>query len=148
MLRLLIQTVLNRCDVVLLNDSLLLAAESWESNKDEIKTVLPAIEKMLSDYGYDWKELEELVVVVGKGNFSATRIGVTIANILALATVTSDSAGAKIYEMEVTENEDLKEILRQVGNNFRNGWKDVKLAKPIYRTEPLISLSKKKKFTE
>ena len=142
MIRLLIQTVLNRCEVVLLNDTLLLAVESWESQKDEVKKVLPAIEKMLNDYGYEWKQIDEIISVVGKGNFSSTRIGVTIANILSLAT------GAKIYEMEINEEKTLQEILDEVAKNFKKGWKDVKLAKPIYRSEPMISASKQKKFTE
>lgn len=146
MLKLFIQTVLNRVDVVLLSDSVMLMAESWPSNKDEVKRLLPAIELMLKKAGYEWREIGQILVVVGKGNFSATRIGVTIANTIMLAT------GAQIFEMELPEHSEageisLKDILNQAEAVFAGG-KNVELAKPIYRSEPMISLSKKKKFTE
>ena len=141
MLKLLIQTVLNRVDLVLLADSVMLGVESWTSQKDEVKKLLPAIELLLNEYDYQWSEIEKVAVVVGKGNFSSTRIGVTIANTIALAT------GAKIYQMEIEEETSLNDILDRAEKLMAEG-ESVTIAQPIYRSEPMISPSKKKKFTE
>lgn len=141
MLKLLIQTVLERVDVALLEDTAVLGVESWISQKDEVRRILPAIEEMLGEAGRKWLEIGAVVVVVGKGNFSATRIGVTMANIIALAT------GAKIFEMELVGEVALKDILEKAQAVMDSG-KAVRLAQPVYRSEPMISASKQKKFTE
>lgn len=142
MLTLVIQTVLNRIDIALLSGPYLLAVESWDSQKDEVKKILPAIELVLGDYGYSWLELNKIVVVVGKGNFSSTRVGVTIANILSLAT------SAEILELEMDKEFTVKELLDTVEQKLKDGWPASALAKPVYRSAPMISPSKKKKFTK
>lgn len=142
MLTLVIQTVLNRIDLALLSGEILLAVESWDSQKDEVKKVLPAIELILGDYGFSWLEINQIVVVVGQGNFSSTRIGVTIANILSMA------SSAKIFELEMKGEFGVKELLDTVEKKLKEGWTESVLAKPIYRSDPMISPSKKKKFTK
>jgi len=141
MLTLVIQTVINRIDIALLRDDILLAHESWVSEKDEVKKVVPALESVFKKSGFVWADLSQIVVVVGKGNFSSTRIGVTIGNILGMATE------AQIFELEMEGDFDLGKLLECVENKFKEGWEPSPLAKPVYRSEPMISPSKKKNFT-
>jgi tRNA A37 threonylcarbamoyladenosine modification protein TsaB len=67
MLTLVIQTVINRIDIALLRDDILLSHESWVSEKDEVKKVVPAIELVFRKSGFSWNDLSQIVVVVGKG---------------------------------------------------------------------------------
>ncbi len=141
MLTLVIQTVFPETQVLIMNAGGQLGyAANWKSEKDEIKRIIPEIESMLMSAGYAWNDIAKIVSVVGTGNFSATRIGVTIANILAMATE------AGIYEMQLEQALGNEELARLVSDNFNKGWKQVTLARPVYKTEPMISPSKKQKF--
>lgn len=142
MLTLLIQTVLDRIDLVLLQDDQVLESRSWMSEKDEVSKLLPAMEEMINAKDKKWLDLKRIVVVVGRGNFSSTRIGVTVANTLALATE------AAIYEMEIEAPMELTAILERMKEILSQKGLGRGLAKPLYRSEPMISLSQKKKFTE
>lgn len=55
----------------------------WRGNFDETKKLLKNIEKVLKSAGVSFKKIERIIVISGPGPFSATRIGVTVANILA-----------------------------------------------------------------
>ncbi len=142
MLTLLIQTVLDRIDLMLLQDDQVLESRSWMSEKDEVSKLLPAMEEMINAKDKKWLDLKRIVVVVGRGNFSSTRIGVTVANTLALAT------GAAIYEMEIEAPMELTAILERMREILAQKGPGGKVARPLYRSEPMISLSQKKKFTE
>lgn len=140
-LTLVIQTVFTEPQILILNSGGQLGESvKWKSDRDEIKKVIPEIETILNAAGYEWQDISRIVSTVGTGNFSATRIGVTIANILAMAT------SAEIYELQLDQalgNEDLAEL---IAGKFKKGWKKSALAKPVYQTAPVISPSKKKLF--
>lgn len=141
MLTLVIQTVFPETQVLIMNARGQLGyAANWKSEKDEIKRIIPEIEIMLTSAGYGWNDIAGIVSVVGTGNFSATRIGVTIANILALVTE------AWIYEMQLDQALGNEELAQIISERFNKGWKPVTLARPVYKTEPMISPSKKQKF--
>lgn len=146
MLTLLIQTVFPQAGVALwgvqglaqkLGHPKLLAVE-WASRKDELQKLLPNIEKLLKQAGAGWGDMGKIVIVVGVGNFSATRISVTIANMLAFLT------SAELYELKLTKETSLEDLIKLVQK--KKNWKAVKLARPVYKTPPKISLSKKKSF--
>ena len=62
----------------------LLAETSWKGNRDETQKLLPQIMKLLKKARLKLNEVERIIVVRGPGPFSALRIGVTVANILAV----------------------------------------------------------------
>lgn len=140
-MELLIQTVLDRIDVALLSNQEVVAMDSWISQKDEVRKVLPALDMLLNKTGRHWKDIKKIAVAVGKGNFSSTRIGVTIANTVALA------SGANIIEFCLEGEKSWQETLGIAQAAIKKG-ETVTIAQPIYRSEPMISPSKKQKFTE
>jgi tRNA threonylcarbamoyl adenosine modification protein YeaZ len=79
--------------VALLKGKKLLGEVSWRANYDESEKLLPAIEKLLKKHGAKWADLSRIVAVNGPGPFSAVRIGVTVANTLAMLT------GAKLIAL-------------------------------------------------
>lgn len=136
MYTLVIQSVFSNAVILLLDTHGDLVEEiTWKSDKDELQKLPPEIFNLI-----DEKEISEIVVVVGKGNFSATRISVTIANILSLST------NAKLYELELEEEISSNKLYDQVKRRRETGWKPVKIAKPVYKTAPMITPSKKQKF--
>ncbi len=141
MITLIIQTIFDRADLILLRDDKVINSKSWKSQRDEIKTILPAIENLLKEEGLEFFDLKRIVITVGIGNFSATRIGVTIGNTLA-KTINSD-----IFSLKLEEEISTEELIKLVIEKFKNNWQKVDLAIPEYRSEPMISQSKKKKFT-
>lgn len=113
----------------------------WDSKKDELQTLLPNLELLLNKEGAWWQDVEKIVIVVGVGNFSSTRISVTIANMLSLLTK------AELLEVELKEAMPISELVKSVKADIEKGkLKAVNLAKPVYKAEPVISKSNKKKF--
>lgn len=56
----------------------------WNGNRDETKKLLPAIVKLLKRANLRFSDIDRICVAKGPGGFSALRIGVTVANTLAL----------------------------------------------------------------
>jgi tRNA threonylcarbamoyl adenosine modification protein YeaZ len=83
MLTLAINTASSVESVALISGKKLLAEKKWRSNKDESEKLLPAITALLKKSKYKFKDVKKIIVVNGPGPFSAVRIGVTVANILA-----------------------------------------------------------------
>lgn len=136
---LILQTVFPEIQLVLCDESgTEKAALSWISDKDEVSKLLPAVEEMLGDEGY--KSLNKIVVVNGIGAFSSTRIGVTIANTLAMTT------GADLYSIKLDEAVDKAKLIELALVEIAGGGMK-KIVEPIYKSTPMISESKKKKFT-
>lgn len=141
MFTLVIQSVFSNAVLLLLDEQYNLIAKCvWESNKDEVKRLLPAIEKLSAENGVALSQVGKIVSVVGIGNFSSTRISVTIANVLAMVTE------AELYELCLDEELAPRKLYDLIKSKFEAGWKSVKLAKPVYRTAPMITPSKKRKF--
>jgi hypothetical protein len=153
-----IQTVRPEIEIMLFDDRLhLLAGRNWLSAKDEISRLLPEIEILIEPNG-GWKKISKIVVFNGIGGFASTRIGVTVANTLAMA------IGAELYEISLPEetagsnpepalNPDggqriaqAHDIAALVKKFFEGNPLPVKIAQPKYRSAPMISKSKKKKF--
>jgi tRNA A37 threonylcarbamoyladenosine modification protein TsaB len=141
MANLIIQTVFPQAQLILTDgDWKLTDQESWTSQKDEVRQLPARIEQLLQRNGLKWQDLKKIVTITGIGNFSATRIGVTISNILAMV------VAAEIYELKLEEQPDNAALLELVQTRMTEGWQPVKLAVPVYRSEPMISPSKKKQF--
>lgn len=135
---LIIQTVFSEIQIALCSiEGDLIKSKSWNSEKDEIRLLLPAIEELMEKRPYG--ELEKIVVVNGLGAFSSTRVGVTTANTLAMTTE------AEIYGLTLDKEVTIKEL---VSRSLEVIAKELpaKAVIPFYRSEPMISVSKKKIF--
>jgi tRNA A37 threonylcarbamoyladenosine modification protein TsaB len=135
---LVIQTVKDPLEVALWKEKSF-NSKQWISAKDEVAKVLPMVEELLREEKLNYEDLTGIAVVNGIGSFSATRIGVTIANSLAFA------MDIPLFEITVEKNVefDLKKLMKGIGENKV---KPVKIAQAVYDTEPMISPSKKQKF--
>jgi len=88
--------------------------------------------------------IDGILVFVGIGAFSATRIGVTVANVL------SNFGNKKLWEAFISDPDlELTWNLEMFVKNYfdeaeiPNNPKEVKIAVPKYKTKPNITLSKK-----
>lgn len=71
--------------VAVFSKNKILAQRSWKGNYDETKKLLPAIESVLKKASIGFKDIDRIIVACGPGAFTGLRIGVTVANTLALA---------------------------------------------------------------
>jgi hypothetical protein len=160
MLNLLIQAVFDRAAVAVWEDSSAAwparkgkhvgqaVSLEWQAKRDELQVLLPKIEQALKKAGAGWGDIGKIVIVTGVGNFSATRISVTIANMLSLAT------GAEIYELKLDQEIPVEQLLKATQQGLEHGrvpggrgpgkeWRSVKLARPVYRHAPTITPSRR-----
>lgn len=133
-----VQTVKDPLEVALW-DGKLIVSKQWTSAKDEVAKVLPMVEELLKEQKLNYEDLKGIAVVNGVGAFSATRIGVTIANSLAFA------LDIPLFEISIIKNQEIQwEIwLEKI---LKKEIKSVKIALAVYDSEPMISPSKKQKF--
>lgn len=95
MLTVAINSATQETSVALVGDGKLLGEKTWKSNRDEAEKILPGIVSLLRKTGKQWKDVGELLVVTGPGPFTGLRVGVTVANALAM------SAGCGIKTLDV-----------------------------------------------
>lgn len=67
------------------NDGRSIEEKEFASGRELNKRLLPEIESLLRERGFDKTDLTGIVVVLGPGSFTAVRIGVAVANALAFA---------------------------------------------------------------
>lgn len=85
MLALAINTASQIESVSIFDERRALAEHAWRGNADETKKLLPNILSVLKKARKNFSSLDKIIAVTGPGPFSATRIGVTVANTLAHA---------------------------------------------------------------
>lgn len=68
--------------VAVLGEDGILAEKTWEGNRDETEKLLPIVMGLLKKTRTPMAKLDRIIVVRGPGSFSATRVGVTVANFL------------------------------------------------------------------
>lgn len=137
---LVIQTVRPEIEVMLFDHTVNLVAErNWLSAKDEVSRLLPEIEKLIVLNG-GWEKISKIVVFNGIGGFTSTRIGVTVANTLAMV------AKVELYKISLPEDHVESETVVLIKKFFAENPLPVKIAQPKYKSSPRISTSKKKKF--
>ena len=135
--------------VAILGDRGVLAERSWEGNRDETEKLLPMIMALLKKTKTTFAKLDRVIVVRGPGSFSATRVGVTVANFLKYTT-----PRAALYSIDIETlwrlrlSPSLKKknpiLLVHAGGNFvaRSGGKfsDAELSKGIFPIEKALEL--------
>ncbi|PIQ78492.1 tRNA (adenosine(37)-N6)-threonylcarbamoyltransferase complex dimerization subunit type 1 TsaB [Candidatus Peregrinibacteria bacterium CG11_big_fil_rev_8_21_14_0_20_46_8] len=131
MLTLGINTATETESVCLLQGEQLIDEIQWRGNRDEAITLLPNIEQLLLRNSFVFKDIRKIIVVCGPGPYGALRIGITVANTLALA------LQAELFEISAQEIEtSLSAVIQQ-------GHRKVKNVSPIYLRPPSITKAKK-----
>lgn len=70
--------------VALFQDGQILGKKQWRGNMDETKKLLMNIANLLKRVRKKWSDVKKIVVACGPGGFTGLRIGVTVANTLAI----------------------------------------------------------------
>ncbi|MFA6551528.1 MAG: tRNA (adenosine(37)-N6)-threonylcarbamoyltransferase complex dimerization subunit type 1 TsaB [Patescibacteria group bacterium] len=116
----------------------LLAKREFKAKYQQSEKLLPAIDLLLQKAGIKLKNVENIVVVAGPGPFTATRIGVTVANALAYA-LKINIVGVKASEFGGSEE------LIKIGDERLRQIKDkrgIMAVEPFYDQEPNITIKK------
>lgn len=81
-----IETTARRGGVALAEGSQLLVVEALAVDRDHASELIPTVDRLCRQVGWQGNSAEQVYVSVGPGSFTGTRIGVTFAKTLALAT--------------------------------------------------------------
>lgn len=84
MLILTIRTDKPEAGIGLYEDDQQLAYEKWQAHRELAETIHTKIEQLLKSQKKNWQDIEGLVCFKGPGSFTGLRIGLTVANALAL----------------------------------------------------------------
>lgn len=137
----LIQSIWPEPEIVLYDQDLKeLAYSKWTSERDEVAKMMPELERLLGSTGKQATDLEKIVVVNGIGGFSSTRIGVTLANTLAMVT------GANLYAWTIEKDQNKPDLRLEFAKNWPDQMHHVPVVEPVYDSAPMITPSKKKQF--
>ncbi len=80
-----IETASSTASVALLRDGVLLAEHSVHHTRTHSETVMPMVDRMLTDLGFSSSQLDAVAVNCGPGSFTGVRIGVCAANAMGAA---------------------------------------------------------------
>lgn len=107
------------CRIILRRGTKTVFIREWKSAQNESRTIYAILKAILRKFPASRRGLKKIIVNRGPGSFTGTRIGVSAANILALA------AGAKLFSTDAPA-------------------KPQKIIHPIYSKKPHITQPKKK----
>ena len=111
----------------------LIAKREFKAKYRQSEKLMPAIDLLLTKTKIKLSDLEGVVVVNGPGPFTATRIGVTVANALAYG------LNIKIAGLRADEFDNIEETVS-------GGWEKLsktkkgKIIEPVYDREPNITI--------
>ncbi|TSC91481.1 MAG: putative protease [Candidatus Berkelbacteria bacterium Licking1014_96] len=109
----------------------------WRARTHQSEELLPAIDKLLKKNKVKTEDLGLIVVNIGPGSFTGTRVGVATANALSFG-LDIPVIGVKGREKEI------EDILRVGFELFQKGKIEKgTLAKPFYNKAPNITIPKK-----
>jgi len=77
-----VNTATSISQIALVEHEVILTENSWISEQNESEKLLPELQKMLTESGKTWKDLEKLVVIQGPGPFTALRVSIAVVNAL------------------------------------------------------------------
>jgi len=80
-----INTATAQTTIALFEGSKVLAEQRWKSELNEAETLQPAAEALLKDQQLTPDDIQQLIVCVGPGGFTSSRIGVSAVNAWAFA---------------------------------------------------------------
>ncbi|OGJ43129.1 tRNA (adenosine(37)-N6)-threonylcarbamoyltransferase complex dimerization subunit type 1 TsaB [Candidatus Peregrinibacteria bacterium RIFCSPLOWO2_01_FULL_39_12] len=83
MLTLAINTASSKTAIALLENTEIIAEDSWDAENREAEKLMPAIHNLLKKKNKNYTDIDEIYAIKGPGSFTGLRIGVTVANTLA-----------------------------------------------------------------
>jgi len=98
---------------------------------------LKTIDQLFQKHKINRRKLKEIIVISGPGDFSAVRIGISIANALAYAW-NVPVKGVELKKQYRAEESKIKDVLK-----MSEKVKAEKLVKPVYISEPNITKGKR-----
>lgn len=107
--------------------------EKLEVEFHESEKLLLLIDKVLQKAGIALEDLKKIAVVAGPGSFTSVRIGIAVANALAL------SLKIPVVSFRTDEFKNIKDLISQAEKK-----KGAEQARPFYGAEPHITKPKKK----
>lgn len=120
------------------DDVKIIAKKTWEAKANQSEELLPAIDKLLSKNKIITNKIGLIIVCIGPGSFTGTRVGVATANAMAFA-LNIPVLGIK------TKNEEIEEITQKGFKLYRKGKvKKGIVARPFYDKKPNITTPKSK----
>ena len=137
----LIQSIWPEPEIVIYDQDLKeLAYSKWISDRDEVARLMPELERLLNSIGKSFNDLQKIVVLNGIGGFSSTRIGVTMANTLAMVT------GASLHAWTIEKDQGQPDLRSEFSKSWPDQMHRVPVVEPVYDRDPMITPSKKKQF--
>ena len=130
MLILTIRTEQPRAEIGLFKDSQQLTLLTWQAHRQLAETIHLKIQELLAVHKYSWGDLRGVVIFIGPGSFTGLRIGISVANALAVS--------LQLPIIGVTDNDWPSRGI----NRLLSGENDC-LATPEYGSPPHITLPKK-----
>lgn len=138
-----INTAVQKNALALLAKDRVIFSREWHANANEAKRLFTTIQTCVSKTGISFAELSGVIVVTGPGSFSAVRVGVTTANIIAAF------LNIPLYPLDLpTLHKVQQTYASQRFADCALAWlhtnpKPEKIAKPAYNSPPHITISKK-----
>jgi len=118
------------------NKGKLIAKKEFKAKYRQSERLIPAIDLLLKKNKVKMQDLSGIAVVNGPGPFTATRIGVTVANALGYA------CGLQVAGIKNSEFKNQEKLIKLGYEKLRKVKKSY-LVEPVYDKEPNITVSKK-----
>jgi tRNA threonylcarbamoyladenosine biosynthesis protein TsaB len=130
MIILAIRTDKPEAELHIYEDTELINSVVWEAHRQLTDTIHIKIKELLNKNGKAWNDINAVVVFKGPGSFTGLRIGISVANALAL--------GLSIPVVAQGEEDWLQAGIARLSNG-----EDEKIAMPFYGADANITLPKK-----
>ncbi|MGE3278218.1 MAG: tRNA (adenosine(37)-N6)-threonylcarbamoyltransferase complex dimerization subunit type 1 TsaB [Candidatus Altimarinota bacterium] len=111
-----LNTVTPHTTIALFEGNQVVAEKRWKSELNEAETLQPAVEALLKDYQLTPDDIQQLIVCVGPGGFTSSRIGVSVANAWVFAKHTP------VAQVSVFDLYDLNETVLLISANANEAW--------------------------
>ena len=123
------------------DDEIVLSEKCWPSEHNEAEKLQPEVDKLLKQNELTVDDIEKLIVCVGPGGFTSTRVGVSAVNAWAFA---KNIPVAKVTVFDLFEK---PETLIIISANPQEGWVKVPGKNPEFITKENFNWPKSFKFT-
>ncbi|MDZ7798205.1 MAG: tRNA (adenosine(37)-N6)-threonylcarbamoyltransferase complex dimerization subunit type 1 TsaB [Patescibacteria group bacterium] len=133
-MNLIINTANRNKIIVAIGDNKNIIKESLETSFHESEKLIPLIKKVLKKAKKQLKKIKKIIVVTGPGPFTSLRIGIGVANALAL------SLNIAVVGFKKDEFKSIKDLIKKSENKKL---KKNNFVKPFYDKKPNITKPKK-----
>jgi len=127
-----INTVTPHTTIALFNGNQVVAEKRWKSELNEAETLQPAVDELLRANKFRPEDIQQLIVCVGPGGFTSTRIGVSAVNAWAFA------KNIPVAQVSVFELFEKNETLLLVSANANEAWVKLPGQEPVFKQREVV----------